>query len=230
MGKAFFITGTDTSVGKTFFAASLACSLRDAGYKVGVFKPIESGCSTIDGKKIPNDAGLLKRVSGCEADIETICPYCLEDALAPAMAAEKESLKISTDRILEIFEQISMDHDVTLVEGAGGVLAPLYKSVKVIDLMRMLDLPVINVVGSKLGAINHTLLTEWAILDESLGLVGHVINNLYGTKDKAVQTNPALIARHVRRKILCVLPKVNDPWLDPKTFKDHFDMGVLELG
>ncbi len=229
MGKAFFVTGTDTDVGKTFFAASLASYLKSAGYNIGVFKPIESGCATIDGKMVPGDAMTLKRASGCELDMETICPYCLKEAVAPSVAAKNANLFVDVNLILNSFDVLRNEHDVVLVEGAGGVLAPLFDSVKVVDLMRMLAIPAINVIGSKLGAVNHALLTERTILDESLGMIGHVINNLHGVDDPAIQSNPDLIKKHARRKVLGVLPKANGPWLAPDTFKENFDLVALEL-
>ena len=229
MNKAFFITGTDTAVGKTFFAASLAAALHDAGLKVGVFKPIESGCRVVDGRAMPSDANLLKTASGTDQEIEEICLYRLREALAPSEAASIEGVRIDPSLIIEAFDRIVQEHEVTLVEGAGGPYAPLYESWTVLELMRELNAPVINVVGSKLGAINHTLLTERVLLEESLELLGHAINNLHGSKDPACITNPELIAKFARRPILCVLPKVDAPWLEPRLFEAHFNMSVLDL-
>jgi dethiobiotin synthetase len=223
MKKAFFITGTDTDVGKTFFAASLAEYFRAKGSTVGVYKPIESGCKIVNGKAIPQDATLLQSASGTDLAIEQICLYCLKEALAPAEAAKLENVTIDIENIIRGFESIYETHDITIVEGAGGVLAPLYNQWAVIDLMRRLNLPVINVVGSKLGAVNHTLLTERAILAESLGLIGHVINNLHGIKHPAVLTNPDQIGSLARRPVLGTLQKSNDPWLKPDVFEHQID-------
>ena len=229
MGKAFFITGTDTAVGKTYFAASLACALNEAGLKVGVFKPVESGCRYSQGKQVPRDASILKLASGCDLDIPKICPYCFREALAPSEAAKIENVKIDKRRIIETFEYILDSHEVTIVEGAGGLLSPLYESWDVLELMRELCIPVINVVSSKLGAINHTLLTERVILDESLELIGHVVNNLFGTDEPAVLSNPDVIASLTAKPVVCVLPKVQTPWLEPQRFNSYFDFRILDL-
>src|SRR6185503_12356190 len=125
MGSGIFITGTDTGVGKTFFAATLAAYLRDAGYRVGVMKPAETGCEESDGALIPADALLLKDASGCTEPIERICPYRLAEPLAPSIAAERAGVKIDIDHLMAVYGGIKAGHDVTLVEGAGGLLVPL---------------------------------------------------------------------------------------------------------
>ena len=90
MGKGIFITGTDTGVGKTFFACGLAALLKKSAYKVGVMKPVETGCDEGGGKLVPQDAVALKGASGCELPLEQICPYQFREPLAPSVAAERE--------------------------------------------------------------------------------------------------------------------------------------------
>ena len=228
--KAFFITGTDTDSGKTFFAASLAAALFDAGYSVGVFKPIESGCRKVDGELVPEDASLLKKASGTDQPLSDICLYRLAEPLAPSEAARMQGVTVEPERVVRAFEQIADTHDITLVEGAGGLMAPLFDRWTVLELARQLNVPVIHVVGSKLGAINHTLLSERVILEESVELVGHVINNLYGSDDRAALTNPDLVKRLARRPVLAVLPRSESPWLAPGGFNKRFDLNVLALG
>lgn len=229
MSKAFFLTGTDTGVGKTFFGASLAAALRDAGYRVGVFKPVESGAGLEAGRKVPADALLLAEAAGCTLDLDLICPYALREPLAPSEAAKMEGVIIDPARIFDAFYAVADASDVVLVEGAGGLLCPLYETWTVLELMRQLNWPAINVVGSKLGAVNHTLLTERVLLDESVGLMGHVINNLYGSDEPAALTNPDLIRSLARTPVLAVLPRAEERWLPPRIFRTHFDLSVLGL-
>lgn len=229
MSKAFFITGTDTGIGKTFFAASLASSLKNKGLSVGVFKPVESGCKFSRGEPVPEDATLLKRASGCELELDKICPYPLRQPIVPSLAAQTENVLVDVERIAALFENIVDSHDVTIVEGAGGLMSPLFNDWTVLALMRRLNVPAINVVGSKLGAINHALLTERVILDESIGLVGHVVNNLFGSSDFSISSNPEVITAFARRPVLAVLPHVNSPWMEPELFDSHFDSGLLDL-
>jgi dethiobiotin synthetase len=227
MGASFFITGTDTGVGKTFFAASLAAALKDRGYSVGVFKPIESGCESKEGELFPADARKLWRAAGEVQSLDQICPVRLSAPLAPGEAARLEGVMIDRNRIIRVYEETVETFDVTIVEGAGGLFVPLYEGWTVLELIRELGVPVINVVGSKLGAINHALLTERAILAESVELFGHVINNLLGDQDPAVKSNPGQIAAQSVVPILGVLPPCPDPWLDPGSFAECFDLQAL---
>jgi dethiobiotin synthetase len=158
MGNGLFITGTDTGVGKTFFTCALAALLKSYGYKVGVMKPAETGCVEKDGTLVPVDAGRLKDASGCAEPIEMICPYRLPEPLAPSIAAERAGVKIDVDHLLAVYREISAKQDITLVEGAGGLMVPLVPSFTFADFARVAKLPLIVVAANKLGMINHLLL------------------------------------------------------------------------
>src|SRR6476660_765622 len=106
MGKGIFITGTDTGVGKTFFACGLAALLKKSGYKVGVMKPVETGCDEVDGKLLAQDAVALKGASGCELPVEQSCPYRFREALAPSVAAEREGARIDIDHLMTGYSEI----------------------------------------------------------------------------------------------------------------------------
>src|SRR5207244_7716642 len=140
-----FITGTDTGVGKTFFACGLAALLRESGYRVGVMKPAETGCAERDGKLFPDDAIRLKEASGCQMPLETICPYQFSEPLAPSVAAERKGVRIDIDRLSDLYQTISSNHDITVVEGAGGLMVPLLPSYDYADFVRVLKLPVLVV-------------------------------------------------------------------------------------
>jgi dethiobiotin synthetase len=189
MGNGVFITGTDTGVGKTFFACALASYLKDSGYKVGVMKPAETGCDAGDGELAPQDAIALRTASGCELPLEKICPYQFAEPLAPSVAAEREGRRIDIERLLDTYEDISKAHDITLVEGAGGLMVPLLPSYTYADFARVLKLPVIVVAANKLGVINHLLLTLEHANCKDLRVLGYVLNRLDAAPSLAADAN-----------------------------------------
>ncbi len=177
MKPSFFITGTDTGVGKTEAACVLARSLRAAGYKVGVMKPVETGCVDNKGKLIPTDALRLKEASGSNAGLETINPYRFTLALSPQTAAEHFGATIEFDSIKSCFDELSDQNDVMLVEGAGGLLVPVSDDRTMADLALYLGLPLIVVSANRLGTINRTLLTVHCALSKGLKVAGIIFNN-----------------------------------------------------
>jgi dethiobiotin synthetase len=189
MGKGLFITGTDTGVGKTFFACAVAAYLKGAGYKVGVMKPAETGCDAGDGKLAAQDAIALKEASGCELPLEKICPYQFAEPLAPSVAAEREGRQIYIDRLLDAYDEISRAHDITLVEGAGGLMVPLLPSYTFADFARVLKLPAVVVAANRLGVINHLLLSLEHASCKGILVLGYVLNDLQGAPSLAADTN-----------------------------------------
>jgi dethiobiotin synthetase len=194
MGSGFFITGTDTGVGKTFVAAGLAALLRELGYRVGVMKPAETGCVERDGQLVPEDAVRLKQASGCAEPIETICPYRLPEPLAPSIAAERAGVKIDMDHLIAVYQAISSKHDVTLVEGAGGLMVPLLPSYTYADFARVNKLPILVVAANRLGAINHLLLTLEHASCKGLRALGYFLNQVSGESSLAVETNREVLS------------------------------------
>lgn len=194
MGKGIFITGTDTGVGKTFFACSLARLLRESDYKVGVMKPAETGCDLGDGKIIPQDAAALKEASGCALSLEQICPYQFREPLAPSVAAEREGVRIDIDHLMDSYSEISTLHDITIIEGAGGLLVPLLPSYTYADFAKVLKLPVIVVAANKLGMINHLLLTLEHASCKGLSVLGYVLNQMESRPSLATETNREALA------------------------------------
>ena len=189
MGQGIFITGTDTGVGKTLIACGLAVLLRESGYKVGVMKPAETGCADKDGKPFPQDASYLKEASGCEEPLERVCPYRLPEPLAPSMAAERAGVKIDISYLQALYDEISEKHDITLVEGAGGLLVPLLPHYTYADLAGLLKLPLLVVAANRLGAINHLLLTLEHASCRGLPVLGYILNRLESAPSLATETN-----------------------------------------
>ena len=194
MGNGLFITGTDTGVGKTFFTCALAALLRSYGYRVGVMKPAETGCLEKDGRLFPEDGWRLKSASGCAEPIEIICPYRFPEPLAPSVAAERAEAKIDVDHLLAVYREISAKHDITLVEGAGGLMVPLVPSFTFADFARVAKLPLIVVAANRLGAINHLLLTLEHAGCKGLRTAGYVLNQVTAELSLAGETNREVIA------------------------------------
>jgi dethiobiotin synthetase len=232
MGSGIFITGTDTGVGKTFFAATLAAYLRDAGYRVGVMKPAETGCEESDGALIPADALLLKDASGCTEPIERICPYRLAEPLAPSIAAERAGVKIDIDHLMAVYGGIKAGHDVTLVEGAGGLLVPLLPGYTFADFARVLKLPILIVAANRLGAINHLLLTLEHASCKGLRTLGYVLNRISDDRSTAAETNREVLSNLTAVPYLGELPfvKMAEPQrrFALEAFGTAFDLRLLQ--
>jgi len=194
MGNGLFITGTDTGVGKTFFTCALAALLKSCGYKVGVMKPAETGCVEKDGTLVPVDAWRLKDASGCAEPIEMICPYRLPEPLAPSIAAERAGVNVDVYHLLAVYREISANHDITLVEGAGGLMVPLVPSFTFADFAGVAKLPLIVVAANKLGVINHLLLTLEHASCKGLRTIGYVLNQVTAELSLAAETNREVIA------------------------------------
>lgn len=189
-----FITGTDTGVGKTFVARGLAGALRQRGAHVGVMKPVETGCGPSN-QRSPSDAAALATAAGSRLDLAYICPYQLEAPLAPDVAARLENIRVDPQSIVARYHEIASSHDITLVEGAGGLLVPIVARYTMADLADDLGIPLVVVVDSKLGAINHTLLTLEAAASREIEVCGYVINHTSDKPDMASETNAALLGR-----------------------------------
>lgn len=205
--RSLFITGTDTGVGKTTVSCALATALRSHGLRVGVMKPAETGCLPDEGGRrlVPEDALALKAASDCRAGIETICPYTFPDPLAPSVAAARVGKAVDPRTIEDCLRQIEADHDITLVEGAGGLLVPLTSDLTFADLALRLQLRAVVVVGSKLGAINHALLTIRHIEAIGLPLAGYVVNFPLPADDLAATSNVEVL-RHWLGEPLAIMP------------------------
>jgi dethiobiotin synthetase len=204
----FFITGTDTGVGKTLIAGSVARALALQGRRVGVMKPFESGCRREGRIVIPNDALFLRTMAGTQDDLALICPYALERPLAPAIAAHKQRVRIDLRKITAAFKRISTRYEITLVEGAGGIMVPINRNHLLIDVVRLLNLPLIVVARTGLGTINHTLLTIREALRAGIRVRGIILNKMTPEMDESEDTNPAFITRFTRMPILGQMPYI----------------------
>jgi len=173
--SGFFITGTDTDVGKTYVAGCIAHTLIEQGQHVVPRKPIASGClPQADGSILCSDAAFLKQACRSDESLDTICPYQFEPPISPQKAIEQADKIITTQDLIKACDLNA--HDFYLVEGAGGFYSPLCSNGLNRDLATALKLPVILVVKNQLGCINHTLLTLQAIEDAGLETHAIIIN------------------------------------------------------
>ncbi len=190
LNRCFFITGTDTAIGKTTVACSLAAAFAGRGLRVGVSKPVETGCEAgEDSALIPADAVRLRYFSGSPAPLEWICPYRFRAPLAPSIAARRESRQIDLKAAAEAIQDLTARCDVALIEGAGGLLVPVQGQSTFADLALRCGLPLIVVVGNRLGAINHAQLTVRCARSAGLTVAGYIVNSLTPEPDVAAQTN-----------------------------------------
>ena len=204
---AWFITGTDTEVGKTFSTCALLHLLRHRGVLAVGMKPVAAGTDA-DGKN--DDVEALVAASGVAAPRELINPYLFAPPVAPHIAAKEAGCRIEIDRIVSAFEQLRGLADCVLVEGVGGFCVPLDEHSDTADLARRLGLPVILVVGMRLGCINHALLTQQAIEASGLRLAGWIANRI--DRDMArFEENLGALTQRMRAPLLGVIPPDSTP-------------------
>ena len=188
--SACFITGTDTGVGKTCVSLALVEILKKAGYSAGAMKPVASGCiNSSDGLR-NRDAMLMLAHARPGVDYQTINPYALSLPSAPVLAAQHEGVQIEAGPILESFQKMSTDTDVVVVEGVGGWHIQLNEDLWLSDIVKILNLPVIMVVGMRLGCINHAILTAEAIMGNGcwlLGWIGSQVDPAYTDYDATLE-------------------------------------------
>jgi dethiobiotin synthetase len=189
--NGFFITATDTGVGKTEIACALLRAARGAGIDAVGMKPAQSGL--VEGEV--SDAERLREASDGVEPLAEICPYSLRAPLAPAVAARLEGCRIELPRILDRARALAVRHQAIVVEGAGGLLVPLTDEATYADLAVALGLPVIVVARAGLGTVNHAALTVEALRRRGLAIAAVVLNRTAPTDDPSVPHNAAEIAR-----------------------------------
>lgn len=174
--QSYFVTGTDTGVGKTLIASALVYQFAQAGYQSLGMKPIAAGFDFKDGEHQNEDVIALMAASQVKAPLDLVNPYRFLPPIAPHIAANLVSETIAIDKIRLAYEQLTSLANVVIVEGAGGFCVPLNDNQTSADLVEALNIPVILVVGMRLGCLNHALLTQQAILSRGLKLAGWVAN------------------------------------------------------
>jgi dethiobiotin synthetase len=204
------VTGTDTGVGKTLVTAAVAAALAARARRVGVAKPVETGCRATDRLLEPEDAATLAAAAGSAEPLEEVCTYRFSEPLAPALAAERAGVTVDVPHLIATLRRRAATADILLVEGAGGLLVPLTRTATYADLATELGAPVVIVVGSRLGAINHARLTLEVLAARGIATRGYVLNRLAAGPDLAAETNRTLLAAVAGARFLGELPWIRD--------------------
>lgn len=199
--RGLFVSGTDTGVGKTVVACALVRALGARGIDVGVMKPVETGV----GDAGPLDAQALRAAARVDDSLDLICPLRFPLPAAPSVAARAAGCTIDPGAIHEAFSMLQKRHDLVIVEGAGGLLVPLFQGPGGLDMAGLasaLDLPVLLVARACLGTINHTLLSVELIRSRGLDLAGVVISHSSGEISAADAANLEALRSHLGN-LLC---------------------------
>ncbi len=205
MGIRVFIAGTDTGIGKTHVACTLLYALRDAGHVACGMKPVASGCTGSTGALRNEDALALLEASAQPLPYAHVNPVALRRPLSPHLAAACEGARITMAPLREAFDALCVDHDAVVVEGVGGWRVPLAAELFASHIAQAWLLPVILVVGLRLGCLNHALLTSEAILADGCRLSGWIGNRVDPAMD-AVDENIATLCELLPTPCLGVLP------------------------
>ncbi len=214
--RAFFVTGTDTNVGKTLVSVSLAAFFSlERNLRVGVMKPFETGIPKDGADLFRSDGTSLKAASDSSDDLEVISPYTFSLPLAPEPAAMLDQKEIDLGVVDRAYERIVENHDITIVEGAGGVLVPIKDGFFFAHLIKRWRLPAVIVSRLGLGTINHTLATCRILQDQGVKILGVVLNNTEGAQGPATQTNPEMLRKYLSVPILGIFPSLEN--LEEKT-------------
>ena len=174
----FFVTGTDTGVGKSLVAAALLTAIGKQGRRAVGMKPVAAGAEFSNGQWHNDDVDQLMAASNVHAAPECVCPYLLQEPVAPHIAAQRAQVSIELPHLQACFAALQALSDSVVVEGAGGWLVPLTRTQTMADFAQTLDVPIVLVVGLRLGCINHALLTAEAIRARGLRLAGWVANTI----------------------------------------------------
>lgn len=219
---SYFITGTDTGVGKTLVSCALLHGFAAQGKQVCGFKPVAAGC---DGHDHNEDALALRAASTLQLGYGQVNPYCFPRAIAPHIAARHIGVRIEMRRILTTYDEMAGQADEVIVEGAGGFMVPLNDKQTFADVARELDIPVILVVGMRLGCINHALLTVAAIEAHQIECAGWVANILDETMP-ALEENIDTLRERITAPMLGIVPHLKEA--DAALAARYLDMDLLE--
>lgn len=206
--KGVFIIGTDTDAGKTFVTAHLGGLWSESGYRVGMVKPVASGAITAeDGTLKSQDASEMMRLCAIpESRRAEVNPICLSGEYSPKLAAQLANITLPIDDLLCHVKDVVARHDITLVEGAGGITTPLLQDYSFADFAVATGLPAILVADGRLGSINRVLLTAAYAKQIGLPLKGIIVNDMEKTDDFLLKTNVEDMAYYTKLPILAVLP------------------------
>ena len=211
--KSLFVTGTDTDVGKTCVSASIVKNLRDMGIDVGVMKPFASGYKK-NSSSLPQDVEILMKYSDSHDPTDLINPYFFEIPTSPYDASKILGQKISLQKITDAYDKLLLSHDLVIVEGIGGLMTPITRNYFVSNLISELDIDTIIVTGSKLGTVNHTMLTYEHCKQMHLKLKGFVINQTEPTGYELSNLKQQIMEL-TNQTVYCTIP-----------YQENFDLDI----
>lgn len=210
MTTAYLVTGTDTEIGKTLVTSALLHALAAEGVRAAGMKPVAAGAELHDGAWHNDDVDRIAAAANVAVPTELMTPYLLREAAAPHIAARLENVAIDVTYIRSCFGRVASLADAVVVEGVGGFRVPLSTGIDTADLAELLALPVILVVGLRLGCLNHALLTAEAIAARGLTLAGWVANTVDPGMPQ-MGANIEALASRLPAPLLGYLPRLDQP-------------------
>jgi len=221
---AFFVTGTDTEIGKTLVSCALLHALAQQGWRCAGMKPVAAGADLIDGVWRNEDVVALSAASNVKPAARLINPYLFRLPAAPHIAAQQEQRQISLELIIDSYQELTAQAEAIIVEGVGGFRVPFNATQDSADLAQSLHLPVVLVVGMRLGCINHALLSAEAIAARGLTLAGWVANS--AQKEMTyLQENLTALRERLNAPCLGSIPLMDLP--DPAVAAGYLDLSAL---
>jgi len=223
----FFVTGTDTEVGKTLVSGALILKLREQGKKAIGFKPVVAGTyQSTSGNILNEDVETLRIASKLAPGQLNLSPYVLDMPVAPHLAAANKGIALDLNTMMQALSEIQKHSDCLVVEGAGGFLVPLNDAQDLADLAQQIDLPIILVVGMKLGCINHALLTQEAIKARGLKMAGWIANSLLNEMP-LLKENIATLQAKINAPFLGLIPTL--PKILQKSHNSPYSIEALDF-
>ncbi|MFZ5907615.1 MAG: dethiobiotin synthase [Nitrospirota bacterium] len=218
MAKGFFVTGTDTGVGKTIITGALILALRRLGINACGMKPLETGCLREGDILVPSDGMFIKTLAHMEESVHLVSPCCFEKPLAPLTASQIERTTVDFPKIKRAYTQLRGIYDAVVIEGIGGLLVPIRRDYSVLDLAKEFMMPLVIVAKPGLGTLNHTMLTVECAIKAGLPVAGIIINYHNPPEDTlAEETNPETLTQICPVPVIGIFPYLRD-----------FDTGIIE--
>ena len=221
MSNTYFITGTDTGIGKTFITCGLLSFLKSKNLKVVGLKPISAGVQIFNKQKLNEDVFLLKKYSNIELDYRDINYYSFDKPVSPHIVTAQENCPINFDLIKDNIKKIQSKADIVLIEGAGGYQVPIDVERRMSDLITYIDVPIILVVGVRLGCLNHTQLTYEAIKAKHNRIFGWIAN-IIEEDMLCVDENINYLKEKITEPCIGVVPKILSK-MESINFTNYFD-------
>lgn len=218
-----FVTGTDTDVGKTYVGALIAATLRQQGHRVGIYKPVASGCRVVDGQRVADDALALWQAAGRPQTLQQVCPQQFLLAVSPPASAAAEGKQVDRELLIRGAERWTTGFDVRLIEGAGGLFSPLAEGLLNIDFLgSFADARPLIVAANRLGVIHQVLATCAGAAQRGVQPAGVILCQTTERADESVVTNRSELERYCDVPILAAVGYGATRWDDASTLEALF--------